>query len=275
MSKNNVGSLAFFRKTARIFPAKNDTGNFLLYTHRGLENMPDDINGLQAKYIHAEAERIRLKQLNSALREQIASNKRTFSADLSPIPPDFLPSDGKLPDDIADSAGLWKNFTSTNPGINKRYRIYIGYLYERMGWSVDYFCGKNLVCRKEGRIIVTLTESAATIDLDNMYSLLGAAMEYKRDNNSDSVSAMCITSSALISRVKILAQKFGIAIREHFYFRNFPCIRCKADIDGKRVYYAPNDEEYLLVKVNLSEGDKYCWSEEDAKYVGFSRAKTS
>ncbi len=275
MSKNNVGSLAFFRKTARNFPAQNDTGNFLLYTHRGLDNMTDDINALQAKYIHAEAERLRLKQLNSALRTQIADNKRAFSADLSPVPPDFLPPDEKIPDDIADSAGLWRNFTSTNLGLNKRYRIYTGYLFERMGWSVDYFCGRNLICRKEGRIIVALTESAATIDLDNMYSLLGAAMEYKRDNVSDGVSAMCFTSSALISRVKTLAQKFGIAIREHFYFKNFPCIRCKADLDGKRVYYVPDDEGYLSVRVNLSEGDKYCWSEEDAQYVGFTRAETS
>lgn len=237
--------------------------------------MPDDINSLQAKYIHAEAERIRLKQLNSALRKQVAANAKIFSADLAPIPEDFLPSDEKLPSDIADSASLWKNFVSSNAGLNKRFRIYIGYLYERMNWSVDYFCGKNLVCRKDGKIIVTLTESAAIVDLDNMYSLLGAAMEYKRDNSFLSVSAMFITSSALISRVKTLAQKFGIAIREHFYFKNFSCLRCKADIDGKRVYYLPSDEDYLLVKVNLSEGDRYCWSEEDEKYVGFSRVKTS
>ena len=100
-----------------------------------------------------------------------------------------------MPNDIVDAGSLWKNFSSTNAGINKRYKIYIGYL----------------------------------------------------------------------------AQKFNIAVREHFYFRNFPCVRCKADVEGQNVYYVPDDEEYFSVKVNLSRGDKYCWSAEDAEYVGFNR----
>ena len=140
-----------------------------------------------------------------------------------------------------------------------------------MGWKVDYSCGKNLVSRKNNRIIVTLTESAATVDLENIYSLLGAAMEYRKDNPSKIVSAICITSSALISRVKNLAQKFSITLREQFYFRNFPCLRCKADIDGQRAYYVPDDEEYLSVQVIPSKGDRYCWTADEAESMDFYR----
>jgi len=256
-------------------PAQIDTGKIFLYAHRGNQNMPDNIDSLQAKYLRAEAERTRLRQLNSALREQIANITRPNTMELSPVADDFLATDEKSQNEKVESISLWRNFASTNMGINKRYRIFIGYLYERMGWEVDYFCGKNLTSRKDNQIIVTLAEAAATVDLDNMYSLVGAAMECRKDNISSKVSAMCITSSVLISRVRSLAQKFSISVREHFYFRNFACVRCKADHNGGGVYYVPDDDEYLSVKVNLSEGDRYAWSEEDAEYVGFKRFKAS
>ena len=256
-------------------PAQIDTGKIFLYAHRGNQNMPDNIDSLQAKYLRAEAERTRLRQLNSALREQIANITRPNTMELSPVADDFLATDEKPQNEKVEAISLWRNFASTNMGINKRYRIFIGYLYERMGWEVDYFCGKNLISRKNDHIIVTLAEAAATVDLDNMYSLVGAAMECRKDNASSKVSAMCITSSALISRVRSLAHKFSISVREHFYFRNFVCVRCKADHNGGGVYYVPDDDEYLSVKVNLSEGDRYAWSEEDAEYVGFKRFKAS
>ncbi len=233
--------------------------------------MPDDINALRAKYLRSEAERLRLRLLNSALRKQIDDSRKQNDTGLSPLPPSFLPPNEKQPRDNPDNGGLWKNFASSNAGINKRYRIYIGYLHEQMGWRVDYSCGKILVSRKNNRIIAALTESAATVDLENIYSLLGAAMELKRDNGSKLVSAMCITSSALISRVKNLAQKFSITIRKQFYFRNFPCVKCKADIDGQRAYYVPDDEEYLSVRVIPSEGDKFCWTAGEAESQDFYR----
>ena len=270
MDKKSVSFIAL-GKTVRIPPAKIEQGGIFLYAHRRFDDMPDNIDSLQEKYLRAEAERIRLKQLNSAMRKQIESGTKPNTSELSPLPDSFLHTGERPPNDIVDAVSLWNNFTSSNAGINKRYRIYIGYLYERMGWDVDYSFGKNLISRKDNKIIVTLTESVSTIDLDNMYSLVGTAMEYRKDNINDTVSAMCITSSALISRVKSLAQKFNIAVREHFYFRNFPCVRCKADVDGQKVYYVPDDEEYLSVKVNLLRGDKYCWSAEDAEYVGFNR----
>ena len=233
--------------------------------------MPYDVNSLQARYIRAETERIRLKYLTSALRKQVETAIKPNSMELSPLSGGFLPSDERPPNDSNEAGILWKNYTSGNAGLNKRYRIYIGYLYERMGWEVDYSCGKNLISRKNDKLIVTLTETATTVNLENMYSLLGLAMEYRKDNISGTVSALCITSSTLISRVKSLAQKFNIAVREHFYLRNFPCVRCKADIDGQGVYYVPDDEEYLSVRIEPDKGDKYCWSIDEAKSMNFTR----
>lgn len=232
--------------------------------------MPND--DLNFKYIRAEAERLRLKRLNAALWKQIETNTRPNSIELSPLSRGFLPSDERPPNSgNIDSDILWKKHISNNLGLNKRYRIYIGYLYERMGWDVDYSGGKNLISRKENRVIVTLSETVSTVDLSSMYTLLGLSMEYKRDNPSSTVSAMCITSSAVISRVMLLAQKFNIAVREHFYFRNFPCVRCKADVMNQRVYYVPDDDEYLSVKMIPEEGDRYCWSADEAESLRFYR----
>ena len=233
------------------------------------DDMPDDIHALRAKYIHSEAERMRLRHLNSALRKQIEDNSRPNSTELSLLLGSFLPSDERRMNSTHEPGALWKNFASNNAGINKRYRIYIGWLYENIGWNVDYSCGKNLISRKDNRIIITLPESVATIDLENMYSLLGVAMEYKLDNVPKIVSAICITSSTLISRVKNLVHKFNITVRENFYFRNFPCVRCKADIRGQRVYYVPDNEEYLSVHINLDVGDKYCRSAREAESMNF------
>lgn len=231
--------------------------------------MPDSIDDLQRKYIRAEAERMRLKHLNTALRKQLADNVRQSDVELSPLSRGFLPSDDRPSNMTPESELLWKNFSSSNMGLNKRYRIYIGYLHERMGWNVDYSSGKNLLSSKENKLIVTISETVTTVDLSAMYTLLGTAMELKRDNPSSTVSAMCITSSALISRVRLLAQKFSIAVREQFSFRNFPCVRCKADVDGQRVYYVPDDEEYLSVGINVTEGDRYCWTTDEAEAMHF------
>lgn len=235
--------------------------------------MPGSMYDLQRKYIRAEAERLRLRQLNSALRKQIESGVRPEAIELSPLARGFMPSDERPPHNAKhETDSLWKNFTSSNLGLNKRYRMYIGYLYERMGWQVDYSAGgKNLISRKDNRLIVTVSEAASTIELNTMYALLGAAMECKRDNITSIVSAMCITSSALISRVTALAKKFNIAVREHFYFRNFPCVRCKAYSEMQRIYYVPDDEEYLSVKVIPEDGDRYCWTPDEAETMRFYR----
>lgn len=226
---------------------------------------------LQRKYLRSEAERMRLKQLNSALRKQLENTVRPGSVELVPLAKGFLPSDERLPHNRPNSESLWKKYVASNLGINKRYRIYIGYLYERMGWSVDYTSGKNLISRKDNRLIVTLSEAIYTVDLNAMYSLLGEAMECGKDNAFGSVSAMCVTSSVLVSRVMTLANKFNVAVREHFYFHNFPCVRCKANFEGQRVYYVPDDDEYLSVRIVPEDGDKYCWTADEAEVLRFYR----
>ena len=110
-------------------PAQIDTGKIFLYAHRGNQNMPDNRDSLQAKYLRAEAERTRLRQLNSALREQIANITRPNTMELSPVADDFLSTDEKSQNEKVESISLWRNFASNNMGINKRYRIFIGYLY--------------------------------------------------------------------------------------------------------------------------------------------------
>ena len=232
-----------------------------------------DMDDLQRRCVKAEAERLRLKQLNSALRKQVEAQSILNISELTPVSRGFLSSDERLQHvrQDADTSDLWKGYASNTLGLNKRYRIYIGYLYERMGWEVDYSGGKYLVSKRENKTIVTLAEAISTIALSNMYTLLGMAMDYAVGNPHGHVSAMCMTSSTLVSRVINLASKFNIAVREHFYFRNFPCVRCKAYSEVERIYYVPDDEEYLSVNINPAEGDRYCWSTDEAEAMRFYR----
>ena len=252
--------------------SKECGGKFPCQNTLGGDGMADNIVDLQRRYARAEAERMRLRHLNATLRQQVESGVRPGAIELSPLSKGFMPSDERHSHvRTYDTDELWKNFASSNLGLNKRYRIYIGYLYERMGWQVDYSGGRNLISRKDNKLIVTISEAIMTVDLSAMQALLGAAMECKRDNPSTIVSAMCVTSSALISRVSSLAKKFSIAVREHFYFRNFPCVRCKAYSEIQRVYYVPDDEEYLSVKMFPEYGDRYCWSPDEAEAMRFYR----
>ncbi len=280
------------------------------------EELLRNIDELYRAYLSAEAERNRLKSLNSALRNEIAklhkprensalneklraenealkskleaeidTLKKNLISPISELPREFLSiNDNANTGGIVD--GFWQQYIQTfklgrKAGKTRTYDLYIGYLFERSGFSVEY-CGitngvyddgMDLICRKGSRVILIRCKEEE-ISKTAMYYLAARALRFKMDYPGLEVSALCVTSDKKLSgEAEIIAQKFHIAVKNDMPFKNFPYVKCKVfknENKGERkVYYTPKHRDYITVKIIPENGDMFCSTEIEAAEKGF------
>lgn len=172
-------------------------------------------------------------------------------------------------------------------GVENRYALYVGHLYERKGWHVDYMGYRyntdgaqippseepeRLICRKGNKVLVIQCKdwvNGGIIHLPFMYRFIALALEYKTDNPTLHVGGKICTNASFSPRAQLAATKFNISLKEKFKFSYFPYVKCKADVDGKNVHYTPYDEDYFHTDINPQNGDTFCWTEQQAIDFGF------
>ena len=236
------------------------------------------------------AENESLKAENEAIKSKLeaetAALKSSLIAPLSPLPRELM----FIRDDIntggIDVAKFWpayfKNFgLNESAGKRNRYVLYVGYLFERKGFTVDY-CGitngilddgMDLICRKGNRIILVRCKERG-MNKAYMYYLAARALRFKMDNPALEVSALCVISEQRLSaEAELIAQKFSISIKEDMPFKNFPYVKCKVLRDEnnneRKVYYTPNHRDYITARVIPENGDMFCRTVNDAESKGF------
>lgn len=246
------------------------------------EDMLKNINELYDAFRMSDPERVRLKGLNAALRKEIErlpkpreiemlkaeieSLKKTIDSLDTPTPKGIAPL-SELPRELMlikapGAGGLVADCLKRIP-LNERYKFYVGYLYERKDWHVQYDDDKRITCEKDSRLIVIATEDGGIINHNTVYALAARALAFKMDNPNLEVSALCITSKTISNKARIIAQKFSIAVKENFQFQNFPYVKCKILQDGRRAYYTPNDTEYFTAQIITANGDFFCHNVND------------
>ena len=196
------------------------------------------------------------------------SPQETITSLLSPLPRDFL-FIGNATDNIGGIAlsNFWQEYIRRYPatGVNIRYRLFIGYLYERRGWRVYYEDdNKRIICHKETSLVMIATEDGGIMNINTLYALASRAISLKIDYPDFDVSAVCITSGTLSDKAKTVARKFLISAKENFPFKNFPYVKCKVLPNGQKVHYTPNDKEYFTARIITNNGDIFCLTENDA-----------
>lgn len=200
------------------------------------------------------------------------SPQKAITLLLSPLPRDFL-FIGNATDNIGGIAlsNFWQEYIRRYPatGVNIRYRLFIGYLYERRGWRVYYEDdNKRIICHKETSLVMIATEDGGIMNINTLYALASRAISLKIDYPDFDVSAVCITSGTLSDKAKTVARKFLISAKEDFPFQNFPYVKCKV-LPDRKVYYTPNDKEYFTTRIIPANDDIFCRTMNDALVAGF------
>lgn len=179
----------------------------------------------------------------------------------------------------------WKRPNKPKWLLGKMYERYVGYLYEKEGYIVEYTgismgkgdLGRDLICRKGNEIIIIQCKNWSqfkTIFEKNIFQFFGTVFQYRDQNKGKHIKAFFYTTTKLSDLASRFAKELSINLKEEFKMNtNYPCIKCNiSDVDGSRIYHLPFDQQYDNTKIEYSKGEFYCATVEEAEKAGFRRA---
>jgi len=183
--------------------------------------------------------------------------------------------------------------------IGRDYERYIGYLYEKDGYKVEYLgieqgledLGRDLICIKANEIEIVQCKcwaSHKTIHEKHINQLYGTVVKYFIDHNqsinrkrnltlfpelisSGQIKAAFVTSTKLSETAKKFAIALGVKIIEEKPLSKYPLIKCNIGTNGDKIYHLPFDQQYdkTLIK---NKGEFYAATVKEAEDKGFRRA---
>lgn len=169
--------------------------------------------------------------------------------------------------------------------LGRIYERYVGYLFEQKGYLVEYTgifhgyedLGRDLICSKGNEIIVIQCKywsQFKTIYEKHIFQFFGTVFQYKDQNSNKKVKAIFYTSTELSELARRFAQELGIDLEEKCKMpKSYPCIKCNiSQVDGTKIYHLPFDQQYDNTKIEVSKGEFYCETAQEAEKAGFRRA---
>jgi hypothetical protein len=184
--------------------------------------------------------------------------------------------------------------------LGRDYERFVGYLYEREGYTVTYFgiengkedLGRDLICQKGGSILVVQCKywsKHKLIHEKHVNQLFGTTVKFYLDSvqkkvaeqrlhlfpqllaDSNILGVFC-TSTELSDTARKFAQALGIQVREQVKLGAFPMIKCHiSSATGERIYHLPFDQMYDRTKLDKA-GEFYALTVAEAEEKGFRRA---
>lgn len=172
--------------------------------------------------------------------------------------------------------------------IGRDYELYIGYLYSKKGYSVDYFgermgledLGRDLICKKGNQTLIIQCKywsKAKQIHEKHITQLYGTLVSYCIENNlkQDHVKALLVTNTCCSDMAKKMAEYLNIAVAENVSLKEYPRIKCNVGHDEfgntQRIYHLPFDQQYDTTKIN-EKGEFFALTVKEAEDAGFRRA---
>lgn len=169
-----------------------------------------------------------------------------------------------------------------------QYERYIGYLYERDGFEVEYHgalegkqdLGIDLICKKEDVTYVVQCKRLSPVKeipvRENVVAqIYGAAMFYAMRSQLDltKVKPVVITTYELSEEARNFAKALQVQARENTTFEKYPCIKCNiSERTGERIYHLPFDQKYDSAKIGNVKGEFYALTVAEAEKAKFRRA---
>lgn len=175
-----------------------------------------------------------------------------------------------------------KNIIRSKEEIGKRYERQIGYIYESIGWNVEYHGiyygvkdgGIDLIAKSKKVHHVIQCKNYSDkheIHLNTIQQFAGVVGTYKREHKNNKVYGILFTSHANLDE----ESKKEIAIANIFdhqvqpYVVDYPLIKCKKE---SMIYHLPCNANYDRIKINIKRGDMYIEAEDEAIKLGYRPA---
>ena len=179
--------------------------------------------------------------------------------------------------------------TMSSVGIGRLYELYIGHLYERDGWQVEYHgivkgfedLGRDLICTRNNDIHIVQAKCWAaekTIHEKHIFQLYGTKCLYMIDAMQNSLISPNVTASfettTTLSPTALKAANFlDIEVKQLPLRKDFPMIRCNINQqNGSKIYHLPFDQQYNRTKILSELGECCVITVAEAESLGFRRA---
>lgn len=169
--------------------------------------------------------------------------------------------------------------------IGRLYERYLGWLYEKNGYSVIYNgieqgvedMGRDLICSNREETIIVQAKcwsQSKTIHEKHVYQLYGTMCTFKIEHPGvKKVRAALYLTTQLSPVARQAAAMLRIKVEENFRLdKDFPMIKCNIGKTGEKIYHLPFDQQYDKTQIK-DAGERYCKTVAEAESYGFRRAK--
>lgn len=180
-----------------------------------------------------------------------------------------------------------KSHRKTKWQIGRDYELYIGYIYEKKGYSVDYFgtfmgiedLGRDLICKKGSKTYIVQCKYWShdkKIHEKHIFQLYGTLVGYGIENHISmhTLTGVFCTNIELSDMAKKVAEYLKIEIHSEVEIQDFPRIKCNIGKDEygiTKIYHLPMDQQYDNVKL-VNRGEFFAMTVAEAEAAGFRRA---
>jgi hypothetical protein len=188
--------------------------------------------------------------------------------------------------------------------IGRDYEMYIGYLYEQKGYSVEYKgiidgfddLGRDVIAKKDKEICIIQCKYWAQykeLHEKHIFQLFGTTMEYwirnfgshEKQNsfkefirylNENRLRPVFVCSTSVSGKAKEMAAVLNVEIVENNPIGNFPRIKCNTNYDEfgvkTKIYHLPMDQQYDRTIITHNKGEFCAFTVKEAEDAGFRRA---
>ena len=164
------------------------------------------------------------------------------------------------------------------------YERYIGYLYEKQGYSVRYTgatdglndLGRDLIVKKDGQTLIIQCKRwnpHKTVHEKHIFQLYGTIEKYRFEHSDEKCSGAFISTTDVSSVAADAARFFNIEVRNIPYSAEYPMIKCNISANGEKIYHLPMDQQYDRIVIEPEKGECYAQTVAEAVELGFRRAK--
>lgn len=181
-----------------------------------------------------------------------------------------------------------ESHSKTKWQIGRDFENYIGYLYSKDGYEVDYFgsymgvedLGRDLIAKKGDKIHIVQCKywsSKKVIREKHINQLYGTLVSFCIEKNlpKENVTGVLITNIKLSDMAKKMANYLGIKYREDVEKGEYPCIKCNVNYDPygfkTKIYHLPFDQKYDVTKITKND-EFFAFTVAEAEKMGFRRA---